>query len=196
MKKKILLGIMIISALSFTTACGGKDKSTDDKKNAVEATATPTNTPLPTAEVSVDEGLDGKSKLSNTTAGYTISYDSSLLKTDNKDSSISFKPSDDKVKDELNLFLTITEMDKTSAEELGDQLMKSYKGSIKKKDAALGTGKTPAECYTITDSKKAVHDVYVISSGEKGYYIELKCPSKYKKKYMASFRDILGSIEF
>ncbi|MCI5587785.1 MAG: hypothetical protein MR384_07895 [Lachnospiraceae bacterium] len=74
--------------------------------------------------------------------------------------------------------------------------MKSYKDSIKKKETTIGTGKTSAECYTITDSKKVVHEVYVISSGEKGYYIELKCPSKYKKKYMASFNDILNSIEF
>ena len=196
MKKKILLGIMFLSLLTFTTACGGKDKSTGDKKKAVEATATPTNTPLPTAEISIDEGSDGKSKLNNTTAGYSVSYDSNLLKTDNKDSSISFVPSDEKAKDELNLFLTITEMDKTSAKELGDQLMKSYKGSIKKKETTLGTAKTPATNYTLTDSKKIVHEVYVISSGEKGYYIELKCPSKYEKKYMASLRDILGSIEF
>ena len=74
--------------------------------------------------------------------------------------------------------------------------MKSYKCYIKKKETTLGTGKISAKCYTITNNKKVVHEVYVISSAEKGYYIELKCPSKYNKKYMASFRNILGSIEF
>ncbi|MCI5588243.1 MAG: hypothetical protein MR384_10230 [Lachnospiraceae bacterium] len=195
MKKKILLSMMLLSVLSFATSCGGNKKA-EDSKAKTEATATPTNSPLPTAEVSVDDGSDGKSKLSNTTAGYNVSYDSKLFKVDNKDSSISFVPSDEKAKDELNLFLNITEVSADSAKELGDQLMKSYKGSIKKKETTIGTGKTSAKCYTITDSKKVVHEVYVISSSEKGYYIELKCPSKYEKKYMASFRDILGSIEF
>ncbi|MCI5501816.1 MAG: hypothetical protein MR409_07865 [Lachnospiraceae bacterium] len=196
--KKLCILLCSVLILGLLQGCAGKDnnKKTNDSIAKTEATATPTNSPLPTAEVSVDEGADGKSKLSNTTAGYNVSYDSKLLKVNNKDSSISFVPSDKKAKDELNLFLNITEVNADSAQELGDQLMKSYKDSIKKKETTIGTGKTSAECYTITDSKKVVHEVYVISSGEKGYYIELKCPSKYKKKYMASFNDILNSIEF
>lgn len=196
MRKKILLSVLFISLFTFTTACGGKNEKSAEDKKAVEATIKPTNSPLPTAEVSVNDGSDGKSKLSNTTAGYNVSYDSKLFKVDNKDSSISFVPSDEKAKDELNLFLNITEVGVNSAKELGDQLMKSYKGSITKKEFTLGTGKISAKCYTITDNKKVVHEVYAISSSEKGYYIELKCPSKYKKKYMASFRYILNSIEF
>ena len=195
MKKKILLSMMLLSVLSFATSCGGNKKA-EDSKVKTEATATPTNSPLPTAEVSVNEGADGKSKLSNATAGYNVSYDSKLLKVNNKDSSISFVPSDKKAKDELNLFLNITEVNADSAQELGDQLMKSYKGSISKKDILLGAGKTPSQRYAITDNKDVIHEIYIISSEEKGWYIELKCPSKYKKKYMASFRDILGSIEF
>ena len=196
--KKLCILLCSVLVLGLLQGCADKDnnKKTNDSKAKTEATATPTNSPLPTAEVSVNEGADGKSKLSNATAGYNVSYDSKLLKVNNKDSSISFVPSDEKAKDELNLFLNITEVSADSAKELGNQLMKSYKGSIKKKETTIGTGKTSAKCYTITDSKKVVHEVYVISSGEKGYYIELKCPSKYKKKYMASFRDILCSIEF
>ena len=195
MKKKLLLGLLLLSVLSFTAACGGKDKSGDDKKE-VETTATPTNTPLPTAEVTVDEGADGKSTLNNTTAGYSVSYESKLLKVDNENSSISFKPSDEKAKDEMNLILNITTVSVDAAKELEEQLMKIYKGSIKKKEISLGKSKTPAKRYVMTDDKDVTHEIYVIASGDKGYYIELKCPSKYRKKYMASFNDILESIEF
>ena len=196
MKKKLLLSLLLLSVLSFTAACEGNDKGADDKKKAVETTATPTNTPLPTAEVYIDEGAEGKSILNNTTAGYSVSYDSELLKVDNKDSSISFSPSDEKVKDEMNLILNITTVGVDAVKELEEQLMKIYKGSIKIKEISLGKGKTPAKRYVMTDDKDVTHEIYVIASGEKGYYIELKCPSKYKKKYMASFNDILNSIEF
>lgn len=196
--KKLCILLCSILVLGLLQGCADKDnnKKTNDSKAKTEATATPTNSPLPTAEVSVNEGADGKSKLSNATAGYNVSYDSKLLKVNNKDSSISFVPSDKKAKDELNLFLNITEVNADSAQELGEQLMKSYKGSINKKDILLGAGKTPSQRYAITDNKDVIHEIYIISSEEKGWYIELKCPSKYKKKYMASFRDILGSIEF
>ena len=106
--------MLLLSVLTMTTSCGNNDKNSNNQK-AIEATVKPTNSPLPTAEVSVDDGSDGKSKLSNATAGYNVSYDSKLFKVDNKDSSISFVPSDEKAKDELNLFLNITEVNADSA---------------------------------------------------------------------------------
>ena len=134
--------------------------------------------------------------MDNATAGYNVSYDSKLLEMNNKDNTISFAPSDEKAKEEMNLFLSITETDVTTAKELGKQLKKGYKGSIKKSETTLGMNKTPATFYNISDSKKVTHEVYIISSEEKGWYIELKCPSKYEKKYLTTFEDILGSMDF
>ena len=204
MKKKFLLGLLMLSVLSFTTACGKNNKNnTSDKEISAESanpsaksSTEPTNTPLPTADVSVEEGGDEKSTLNNDTAGYKISYDSKKLKIDNTGNSISFVPADKKDKKELNLFLNITEVDKAAAKELGTQLKTSYKKHIKKSDAVIGKSKTSTECYTITDNKKVTHKVYIISSDKKSWYIELKCPSKYKKKYMTSFEEILASMEF
>ena len=197
MKKKIVLSILLLSLLASATACGGKEeKNVKEENETVEATVVPTNTPLPTAEVSITENSDGTSQLDNATAGYNVSYDSKLLEMNNTDSTISFAPSDKKAKEELNLFLTITETTPDAAKELGKQLKKSYKGSIENDETKLGSSKTPATCYSITDTKKMTHEVYVISSEEKGWYIELKCPSKYEKKYLTAFEDILGSMDF
>ena len=197
MKKKLVLSMLLLSLLTLATACGGKEENkSEKKKETIETTAAPTNTPLPTAEVSITENSDGTSQLDNTTAGYNVSYDSKLLEMSNTDSTISFAPSAEKVKKELNLFLTITETTPDAANELGKQLKKSYKGSIEKEETTLGTSKTSATCYSITDSKKVTHEVYIISSEEKGWYIELKCPSKYEKKYLTAFEDILGSMDF
>ena len=197
MKKKLVLSILLLSLLASATACGGKEeKKVKEEKETVEATVVPTNTPLPTAEVSITENSDGTSQLDNATAGYNVSYDSKLLEMNNTDSTISFAPSDKKAKEELNLFLTITETTPDAAKELGKQLKKSYKGSIENDETKLGSSKTPATCYSITDTKKMTHEVYVISSEEKGWYIELKCPSKYEKKYLTAFEDILGSMDF
>lgn len=202
MKKKILYSLLLITLLAFTTGCGGKNDSKESKtkEQNIETEATtveePTTEPLPTAEVSITENSDGTSQVDNKTAGYNVSYDSKLLKMSNTDSTISFTPSDEKTKEELNLFLTITETNPDAAKELGKQLKKSYKGSVEKNQTKLGTSKTPATCYSITDTKKMTHEVYVISSEEKGWYIELKCPSKYEKKYLTAFEDILGSMDF
>ena len=197
MKKKLVLSMLLFSLLVSTTACGGKEKKkVEEKKETVETTVVPTNTPLPTAEVSITENSDGTSQLDNATAGYNVSYDNKLLEMQNKDNTISFAPSDEKVKEELNLFLTITETTSNAAKGLGKQLKKSYKGSIENEETKLGTSKTSATCYNITDDKKITHEVYVISSQEKGWYIELKCPSKYEKKYLTAFEDILGSMDF
>ena len=196
MKKRILLCTLVIFTCIFT-ACGkSNDKKSDNPKKTVESTETPTAEPLPTADVTVTENSDGTSKVSNATAGYSTSYDRKLLEMENTGNTLKFVPSGEKNKQELNLFFAITETDSTSAEELGKQLKKNYKKSVEKKNVTLGTGKTQATCYTLTDSKKLTHQIYVITSEEKGWYIELKCPSKYKKKYMASFNDILNSIEF
>jgi len=197
MKKKLVLSMLLLSLLAFATACEGKEnKKVEEKKETVEATVVPTNTLLPTAEVSITDNSDGTSQLDNATAGYNVSYDSKLLEMSNKDSTISLTPSDKKAKEELNLFLTITETTPNAAKELGKQLKKSYKGSIENEETKLGTSKTSATCYNITDDKKITHEVYVISSQEKGWYIELKCPSKYEKKYLTAFKDILGSMDF
>ena len=197
MKKKLILSLLLISLLTSIASC---NKSDTEKKEVPETTTEtstePTTPPLPTAEVSITENSDGTSQLDNATAGYNVSYDSKLLEMNNKDSTISLTPSDKKVNEELNLFLTITETTPDAAKELGKQLKKSYKGSIENDETKLGTCKTPATCYTITDSKKVTHEVYVISSEEKGWYIELKCPSKYEKKYLTAFEDILGSMDF
>ena len=199
MKKKLIYTTLLVSLLSLSTACGksksdNKDVSTTD--TAMETTAVITNSPLPTAEVSITENSDGTSQLDNATAGYNVSYDSKLLEMSNKDNTISFAPSNEKAKEELNLFLTITETTTDTAKVLGKELKKSYKGSIKNEKTKLGTSKTPATCYSITDTKKMTHEVYVISSEEKGWYIELKCPAKYEKKYLTAFEDILGSMDF
>lgn len=196
MRKKIILSLLLLLVLSFTTSCGENDKKTKDNNKSVETTAKPTNSPLPTAEISVNEETDGKNTLNNKTSGYKVSYDSKKLKMSNSNSSISFVSSDKKVKDELNLFLNITEMNKDSVKELGEQLKESYKGSVKIKETTIGVSKTVAECYTITDSKKITHKVYIIVSDKKSWYIELKCPSTYEKKYMKLFDDILSSMEF
>ena len=200
MKKKVLYPLLCVTLLAFTAGCGGNNNSkkgdTEDQNVATEATVEPTNTPLPTAEVSITENSDGTSQLDNDTAGYNVSYDNKLLEMNNKDNTISFEPSDEKTKEELNLFLTITETTPDAAKELGKQLKKSYKGSIENEETKLGTRKTPATCYNITDNNKVTHEVYVISSQEKGWYIELKCPSKYEKKYLTAFEDILGSMDF
>ena len=200
MKKKILFPMLMITILAFTVGCGGKNDSkkddTKDQNATTEATVVPTNTPLPTAEVSITENSDGTNQLDNATAGYNVSYDSKLLEMSNKDNTISFVPSEEKAKEELNLFLTITETTPNAAKELGKQLKKSYKGSIEKEETKLGTDKTPATYYSITDTKKMTHEVYVISSEEKGWYIELKCPTKYEKKYLTAFEDILDSMDF
>jgi len=195
MKKKILLGVLILAVLSFATACSnGKDN--DKSASSVAPTVKPTNSPLPTADVSIKETSDGRSTLNNDTAGYKISYDSQMLKMSNKDNSISFTPADKKDKKDLNIFLNITEMDKESTEELSNQLVNSYKKSIKKKKALLGTAKAEADYYILSDNKDVIHKIYIISSDKKSWYIELKCPSKYKKKYMTSFEEILASMEF
>ena len=201
MKKKIVLSLLLLSLLASATACGGKEEKKVKEENetveaTVETTTEPTNEPLPTAEVSITENSDGTSQLDNATAGYNVSYDSKLLEMQNKDNTISLVPSDEKVKEELNLFLTITETTPDAAKGLGKQLKKSYKGSIENEETKLGTRKTPATCYNITDNNKVTHEVYVISSQEKGWYIELKCPAKYEKKYLAAFKDILGSMDF
>lgn len=197
MKKKIVLSILLLSLLASATACGGKEeKNVKEENETVETTVVPTNTPLPTAEVSITENSDGTSQLDNATAGYNVAYDNKLLEMNNKDNTISFVPSAKKAKEELNLFLTITEITPDAANELGKQLKKSYKGSIENDETKLGTSKTPATCYTITDTEKMTHEVYVISSEEKGWYIELKCPAKYEKKYLTAFEDILGSMDF
>ena len=198
MKKKFIYASLLLGMFAFATACSSNaDKENAEIENtAAEVTEDPTNIPLPTAEVSITENSDGTSQVDNTTAGYNVSYDSKLLEMSNTDSTISFAPSDEKTKEELNLFLTITETTPDAANELGKQLKKSYKGSIEKEETTLGTSKTSATCYSITDSKKVTHEVYIISSEEKGWYIELKCPSKYEKKYLTAFEDILGSMDF
>ena len=197
MKKKLILSLLLISLLVSMASC---NKSDTEKKEVSETTTEtsnePTNEPLPTAEVSITENSDGTSQLDNATAGYNVSYDSKLLEMSNKDNTISFAPSNEKAKEELNLFLTITETTTDTAKVLGKELKKSYKGSIEKEETKLGTSKTPATCYSITDTKKMTHEVYVISSEEKGWYIELKCPAKYEKKYLTAFEDILGSMDF
>ena len=48
----------------------------------------------------------------------------------------------------------------------------------------------------ISKEEKLRHKIYIISSEEKGWYIELKCPAKYEKEYLAAFEDILGSMDF
>lgn len=200
MKKNILYPLLCITILAFTAGCGGKNNSkesdTNDQNVTTEATVEPTNTPLPTAEVSITENSDGISQLDNATAGYNVSYDSKLLELKNTDSTISFVPSDEKAKEELSLFLTITETTPDVSKQLGKQLKKSYKGFIENNEIKLGTSKTAATCYTITDSKKITHEIYVISSDEKGWYIELKCPSKYEKNYLTAFEDILKAWTF
>ena len=197
MKKKLLLSLLFLSVLTLSVACGNKNKKNDTKeKKAVEVTAEPTNTPLPTAEVSVTENSDGTSELDNKTAGYTVSFDNKLLEMKNTDSTISLTPSDKKAKKELNLFLTITGVNSESTKELTKQLKKSYKKESKQQDVTLGKGKTATILYTITDNKKVVHKVYIVSSKDKGWYIELKCPAKYKKAYLTKFEDILNSIDF
>ena len=133
MKKKLIYTTLLVSLLSLSTACGksksdNKDVSTTD--TAMETTAVITNSPLPTAEVSITENSDGTSQLDNATAGYNVSYDSKLLEMSNKDNTISFAPSNEKAKEELNLFLTITETTTDTAKVLGKELKKSYKGSI------------------------------------------------------------------
>ena len=131
MKKKLILSLLLISLLVSMASC---NKSDTEKKEVSETTTEtsnePTNEPLPTAEVSITENSDGTSQLDNATAGYNVSYDSKLLEMSNKDSTISLTPSDKKAKEELNLFLTITETTPDAAKELGKQLKKSYKGSI------------------------------------------------------------------
>lgn len=200
MRKKVLLGILLLSMLLFTTACDGNNKKTkDDKQVAVESampTVKPTNSPLPTADVSVKKNSGGKSILNNNTAGYNVSYNSKKLKFTNTGSSISFVPSNKKDNTELNIFFNITEVTKDSANELGKQLKYTYKGNVKVNEKIIGSGKTAADCYTITDSKEVTHNVYIILSDKKSWYIELKCPLKYKKKYMTLFDEILGSMEF
>ena len=199
MKKKFIYTGLILTIFAFATACSSGSKSgntTNSEEKKVEITEEPTKEPLPTAEVSITENSDGTSQVGNVTSGYTVSYDSKLLEMKNTENALTFTPVSEKIKDELNLFLTITETDAASAKELGKQLKKSYKGSIKKEKTKLGTSKTPSTYYNITDSKKVTHEVYVISSQEKGWYIELKCPSKYEKKYLSAFEDILGSIDF
>lgn len=198
MKKKLIFPLLLFTILAVATACN-KDTSggsSTEETAELEVTTAPTNTPLPTAAVTITENSDGTSQLNNATAGYNVTFDSKSLEMNNTDSTISFAPSDKKAKEELNLFLAITETTPDSAKQLGKQLKKSYKGSIKQSETTLGAGKTPADLYTITDNKKVTHEVYVMSSKDKGWYIEMKCPSKYKKKYMATFETILGSLEF
>lgn len=195
MRKKVLLVMLLLSVLTMTTSCGNNDKNSNNQK-AIEATVKPTNSPLPTADVDVNENSDGKSTLNNKTGGYKISYDSKKLKMNNTNSSLSFTPSDKKDKEELNLFLTITEVNNSSAKELGEQLKENYKKNLNIKATSLGIAETPADCYSITDNKKVIHTVYIIYFGEKSWYIELKCPKKYEKKYMRTFSEIINSMEF
>ena len=191
----LFCSVLIIGLLQ---GCGNskEDKKAEEPQATVEQTVEPTNTPLPTAEVSVSDNSNGTSQVNNATAGYNVSYDNKLLEMSNTDSTISFAPSNKKAKKELNLFLTITEIDSSSVKELGKQLKKSYKKFIEKEKVILGASKTNATCYTLTDNKKVTHQVYTISSEEKGWYIELKCPSKYEKNYLTAFEDILNSMDF
>ena len=144
MKKKFIYTSLLLGMFAFATACSSNaDKENAEIENtATEVTVAPTNTPLPTAAVTITENSDGTSQLNNATAGYNVTFDNKSLEMNNTDSTISFAPSDKKAKEELNLFLTITETTPDSAKQLGKQLKKSYKGSIKQSETTLGAGKT------------------------------------------------------
>ena len=188
MKKKLLLCILILSVLSLITACGDKGENSSSKTGSGEV--------ISKADISFSTSSDGKNIVDNRTSGYKFSYNDKKVKMNNSGSCISFVPSDKKDKKEKNLFLSITETDPDVVMDLGKQIKEANKDSIQIEQIKLGDTKTKAEHLIITNDKKIIHDYYIISSDKKGWYIEIKCPSKYNKKYMTIFKEILDSLEF
>ena len=198
MKRKMICAGLLLSLFVFAAGCSSKTEKESKTTPEVQVTVVPSNSPLPTACVEVVENKGNTSTLTNETDGYQLDYDSNVLEMKNESSTLSFKATEKnkKAQEELNLFLSITTTDSKTATALGKQLKSAYKKSIKKKSVKLGKGKNDAILYTISKVDKLHHEIYIITSDDKGWYIELKCPAKYEKKYLTAFEDILGSMDF
>lgn len=223
MKKKLIYTGLLLGMFAFATACSsGNDadsKKADTEKTAeaeAEVTAEPTNTPLPTADVTVTK-QDGVSVCENNTAGYKVSYKDDTLEMSNENETISFQAPNENAKDGkktkkgentynkegeaednsyMNVFVTITTSTDTSAKDFIKSFEKAYKKNSKKTTEKIGKNKTEATKFTISDENGTRHEIYVVDGKEKVWVVELKCAKSQKKEFDKTLTKVVDSLEF
>ena len=222
MKKKIIYTTLLLTLFTFATACSSGSKTDKTAKTepteAVTVEPEPTTEPLPTAETTITEDENGNSVCQNTSDGYTVSYDKKSFELTNESHTISIHvPNKDASTSEagteegssaynedgtsvdnsyMNVFCTITTSTDVSAKDYRKALQATYKKKSKKKEVKIGTDKTKAVQFTISEGDGMRHEMYVVDGKDKVYVIELKCPKSQKKAYNDKLNAVLESLTF
>lgn len=211
MNKRFGILGLVLTMLLMATACESKTDSTVNNTDSVtETTAENAASETPTTEnpnVTETPQKDGKVKYENTTDGYSMSYDPEVFEVTNENSTVKVQlpasetdendqEEEKKDSDERNLFFSIITSTDTSVKEYEETFDAAYKKNSKKDKVKIGTPKTKAIQYKLTETKGSIHELYLVEGSKKVWVIELRCPKSEVKKYGDTLTEILDSLEF
>ncbi len=211
MKRKSYHYIIVIAALLLTLVGCNSNSSSDNTANET------TDAPVVTANIADGDVLEPQeTEYQETDApvseaeydgkvykndGVQLEYDASVFEAKEEDGTNRILPNDtDKdAQKNLNLYINVMQMKNVKAADMEKELTASDDTqTYDKSTVTIGTGND--KCTKISVKEKETtfsrHEYYLVERSDSLWFIELKCPSKYEKKYGEKMDKVLSTLSF